>query len=44
LKTTVVAAPKDGDRPNGTDTVKKNDDDPRTGNFDTAFLVGRRRR
>lgn len=42
FKTTIVAAPVNGDRPSGSGLVKKSDDDPRTGCFDTAFIPGRR--
>jgi len=45
LKTTVVGAPPAADRPAGElKEVKKHDDDPRTGCFDTAFIGGRRNR
>lgn len=43
LKTTVTAAPASDDRPAGPRMrVEKKDEDPRTGNFDTAFLRRRR--
>lgn len=39
LKATVTAVPVPEDRPNSTRMrIQKSDDDPRTGNFDTAFL------
>lgn len=45
VKSTVTAPPNSADRPAGErrEAVKKVDDDPRTGNFDTAFLPGRGR-
>jgi hypothetical protein len=44
LKTTVVTPDTTEDRPSGPrHTQRKADDDPRTGNFDTAF-IGRRRK
>ena len=43
LKATVTAAPISEDRLTGARMrVQKTDDDPRTGNFDTAFLRRRR--
>ena len=43
LKSTVTAPPMSEDRPANTRMrVQKQDDDPRTGNFDTAFLRRRR--
>ena len=44
LATTVVAPPVDEDRPAGHTRMRtqKQDDDPRTGNFDTAFLRRRK--
>lgn len=39
LQTTVLAQPQQADLPSGSNTqVKKADTDPRTGNFDTAFI------
>jgi len=42
LKTTVATPTTTEDRPSGRQTQRKADDDPRTGNFDTAFLKRRR--
>lgn len=43
LKATVTAVPQSEDRPSGNRMrIQKTDDDPRTGNFDTAFLRKRR--
>ena len=42
LKTTVTAAPITEDRPSTRMRIEKKDEDPRTGNFDTAFLRRRR--
>jgi predicted nucleic acid-binding Zn-ribbon protein len=43
LKATVIAPPVPGDTPGqGSHTVRKQDDDPRTGCFDTAFIRKRR--
>lgn len=44
FESTVVAPAPAGDRVTEKEVVKKADDDPRTGTFDTAFLPGRRRR
>lgn len=44
LKATVTAPPLSEDRPSNTRMrIEKRDDDPRTGNFDTAFLRRNRR-